>query len=112
MAKLERTLKCDLDMLLHDIDQGIRESISASLEEMTDYDIPGGRIALRVYERYSYFGGNRVSLTVLAVKQGDTVRVCGASSGGSQGVFFKLNTVGESSFLGKLSHILDRYPGV
>ncbi len=112
MAKLERTLKCDFDMLLHDIDEGIRESISASLEEMTDYDIPGGRVAMRVYERYSYFGGNRVSLTVLAIKQGDTVRVCGASSGGSQGIFFKVNTVGEKSFLGKLSQVLDRYPQV
>lgn len=99
-------------MLLHDIDQTIHQSISASLEEFADYDIPGGRVALRVYERYSYFGGNRVSLTVLAVKQGDTVRVCGASSGGSQAIFVKLNTVGEKSFLSKLSQLLDRYPQV
>lgn len=112
MAKIARILKCDLDTLLHDIDEGIRESISASLEEMTDYDIPGGRVAMRVYERYSYFGGNRVSLSVLAVQQGETVNVCGISSGGSQGIFFKLNTIGEESFLGKLSQVLDRYQQV
>ncbi|MBE6572688.1 MAG: hypothetical protein E7656_10610 [Ruminococcaceae bacterium] len=109
MAKIARVLKCDLNDLLHDIDSGIRESISASLEEMTDYDIPGGSVALRVYERYSYMGGNRVSLTVLAVKQGDTVNVCGISSGGSQGIFFKINTIGENSFLAKLEEVLDRY---
>ena len=110
MAKIARILKCDLDELMHAIDSHIRESISASLEEMTDYDIPGGRVALRVYERYSYMGGNRVSLTVLAVKQGETVNVCGISSGGSQGIFFKINTIGENSFLAKLEEVLDQYP--
>lgn len=109
MAKLERVLKCDMYSLLHDIDAGIRESISASLEEETVEQIGSATVVMRVYERYSYFGGNRVSLTVLAIKDGEKVRLSAVSSGGSQGIFLKFNTIGEKSFLSKLSQIVDTY---
>ena len=110
MAKLERVLKCDMYSLLHDIDSGIRESISASLEEETVEQIGSVTVVMRVYERFSYFGGNRVSLTVLAVKDGEKVHLSAVGSGGSQGIFFKLNTVGEKSFLSKVAQIVDSYP--
>ena len=110
MAKLGRILKCDLYSLMHDIDEGIRHgNVSASLEEETEYDIPGGKVMLRVYERYSFLGGNRVSLTILAVNQGGTTRLCATCTGGSSGIFFKLNTVGEGAFLEKLEKILAKY---
>ena len=109
MAKIERVLKCDFYMLLHDIDDGIRNgNISATLEEETEYDIPGGKAVFKVYERYSFFGGNRVSLAVLAIKQGDITKLCAVSSGGSRG-FIKINTLSESAFIEKLSKIIEKY---
>ena len=63
MAKLERHLTGDLDELLDYLHRGILNgSASASYEDGSDYESPDGlRCAVRVYERYSMMGGNRVT---------------------------------------------------
>lgn len=108
MAKLERVIQEDINHLAARIEKGILEgSMSASLEDSADYRIGDARCSVRVFERYSYFGGNRVSLSVTLFQAGDSaVRLCAVTSGGSQAVFFKLNTVGEENFLEKLEEIL------
>ena len=108
MAKLERTVNANFDQLLRCIESGIMESsISASLEESSDFRSGAARCAVRVFERYSYLGGNRVSLTVtLFQNEGGPVRVSGISTGGSQAMFFKINTFGEEAFLEKLEELL------
>jgi hypothetical protein len=56
-----------------------------------------------VFERYSWSGGNRVSLSVTLFKgDEDKIYLSAITSGGSQAVFFKLNTLGEEAFLEKL----------
>ncbi len=109
MAKLVRTLEGDLSSVLLYCDSAISKSISASLEDSDDYSVNGVRIATRVYERYSYLGGNRVSLSITAVAHDNKVRLTAITSGGSQALFFKINTFGESSFLDSLARELDRY---
>ena len=78
MAKLERTLSGDMNELLERIETGILAgSISATLEDKSDFTIGDTRCAVRVYERYSYAGSNRVSLSVtlfLSVKLGGSGR--------------------------------------
>lgn len=61
------------------------------------------KIAVRAYERFSVIGSSRVSLTLTFVSDGDFVHLTAISSGGSQAVFFKINTWGESSFLENLT---------
>ncbi|MBQ1238058.1 MAG: hypothetical protein IIX70_07220, partial [Oscillospiraceae bacterium] len=97
MAKLERTINGNFDQLLSRIENGIVEgSISASLEESSNFRSGTARCAVRVFERYSYMGGNRVSLTVtLFQNEGGPIRVSGIATGGSQAMFFKINTFGE-----------------
>ena len=56
-------------------------------------------IAVRVYERYSVAGGNRVSLNVTLVGDDRELIVSAITSGGSQALFFKINTWGEETFL-------------
>ena len=63
---------------------------------------------MRVYERYSYFGGNRVSLSVTLVGRGEELFLSAITSGGSQAMFFKVNTWGEESFLDALEEVVDR----
>ncbi len=110
MAKLERTLKGDFYTILHDIHDGILGgSVSASFEDESDLSVPGAKVVTRVYERYSYMGGNRVSLAVTLVSSGDKVHLSAITSGGSQAMFFKINTFGEGAFLDKLREIVDRY---
>ena len=108
MAKLERTINGNFDQLLSRIENGIVEgSVSASLEESSNFRSGTARCAVRVFERYSYIGGNRVSLTVtLFQNEGGPIRVSGIATGGSQAMFFKINTFGEEAFLEKLEELL------
>lgn len=108
MAKLEKILDCDFDELVKRVEKGIIEgSISASLEDQSDFISNGARCSIRVFERFSYLGGNRVSLSVTFFQNGNgPVQLSAITSGGSQAMFFKLNTLGEESFLDKLREIL------
>lgn len=110
MAKLEKTIMGDFDEILHKIENGIMAgSISASYEDGSDFRVGDIRCSVRVFERYSYMGKNRVSLNVTLFGNGDTVHISAVTSGGSQAMFFKINTFGEEAFLDKLREILDLY---
>lgn len=108
MSKYERQFTGDFNAVLNRIDDGImRGSISASYESGSDYAAGNVRCAVRVYERYSMVGGNRVSLSVTLVGEGDRLFLSGITSGGSQAMFFKLNTFGEEAFLDCLREIAE-----
>lgn len=110
MAKLERSINENFDQLLLDIESGIlNSSMSASLEESSDFRSGDARCSVRVFERYSYSGGNRVSMSVTLFQNGEDepVQLSAITAGGSQAVFFKINTWGEEAFLDKLSEVLD-----
>ena len=107
MAKLERMLEVDFDQLLKHVEDGIvRGSISASLEGGSDFSQGTARCSVRVFERYSYAGGNRVSLSVTLFQNGGPVCLSAVASGGSQAIFEKINTWGERAFLEKLEKLL------
>ena len=110
MAKLETTLTGSFDEWLHRIENGIISgSISADLEDASDFISPDGRsrCSVRVFERYSMIGENRVSLSVtLFQTDGGPIQCSAIASGGSQAVFFKINTFGEESFLEKFEDLL------
>lgn len=109
MAKIERVINRDFDQLLSTIEDGIiNGSVSASLEDSSDFRSGDARCSVRVFERYSYTGGNRVSLNVTLFQNSDEpVHLSAITAGGSQAVFFKLNTFGEEAFLDKLIELLD-----
>jgi len=112
MAKSEFTLTGNFDEILGAIENGILTgSVSASLEDKTDWLFNDLRCAVRVFERYSVIGKNRVSLNVTMVGQGDKVYLSAISSGGSQAVFFKINTLGEDAFLECINEIARGFNG-
>lgn len=108
MAKLEKTLEEDFDQLLDRIKEGILNgSETASLEDASDFRSGDARCSVRVFERYSAIGSNRVSLNVTLFQNGDEpVLLSAITAGGSQGIIFKINTFGEKAFLNKLREIL------
>ncbi len=108
MAKLERTLNGNFNEWVGKIEEGILGgSISASLEESSDFRNGDARCSVRVFERYSYAGGNRVSLSVVLFQNGDNpIHLSAIATGGSQALFFKMNTWGEEAFLDKLKELL------
>ena len=112
MARLERHLNGNFNALLHHIHEGIiGGSVSASFEDGSDWSDGDTQVAVRVYERYSWLGGNRVSLSMTLVSNGPRLFLSAITSGGSQAVFFKINRFGEDSFLGKLDTLLAGYRG-
>lgn len=110
MAKLERTLNGDFDIILNTITRGIQSgSITASLEESSDFYADGARCSVRIFERYSWLGSNRVSMSVTLFQADGKIYISASTSGGSQAAFFKINTFGEQAFLDKIRKIIYPY---
>lgn len=110
MAKYEGNLNTDFDSFLKFIDNYILTgSMSASFEDGSDYEIDNLRCAIRVYERYSFAGGNRVSLNLTIIGNKEKLYFTAIASGGSQAVFLKINDIGEESFLDKFKAGINEY---
>ena len=115
LGKIERgivegsmSVSGDFYELLRKIENGIQNSsMSASLEEFSDFESGTARCSVRVFERYSYVGDNRVSLNVTLFQNGSgPIQLSAIAAGGSQAMLFKINTWGEEAFLDKLKELL------
>ena len=112
MAKYEKQLTGDFDAFLDYLFDGIMNgSVSASYEDGSDWTTDGVRVAVRVFERFSWTGSNRVSLNLTLAGQGNSLFLTAITSGGSQAMFWKLNTMGEESFLDKVIELAEQYGG-
>ena len=112
MAIFEKTIRNqNFDTLLRKLEHVIPDSSwSAELEAGSDFKEGSARCSVRVFERYSMVGGNRLSLTLTLFQNGDEpIRLSAIAAGGSQAVFFKLNTVGEETFLSVVEKALEPY---
>ena len=109
MAKLEAALKGSFDNILARLDAGVLDaSMSASYEDGSDWRCGDVRCAVRVYERYSAVGSNRVSMSLTLVGKENDLFLTAITSGGSQAMFFKVNTWGEEAFLDTLSQVVEQ----
>ena len=110
MAIFEKTSRNkNFDKLLRKLEQEIPDSSwSANLEAGSDFKEGNARCSVRVFERYSMMGGNRLSLTLTMFQNADSpIRLSAITAGGSQAVFFKVNTLGEESFLNDVKNLLE-----
>lgn len=107
MAKLEKSISGNFDEVLSRLDEGILGgSMSASLEDGSDFECGGLRCAVHVYERYSWTGGNRLSMTLTLFGSDGDLKLSAITSGGSNAMFFKMNTIGEDAFLDTLQGLI------
>ena len=87
MAKYEKHLTGNFDELLELVTDGVLNgSMSASYEDGSDWTNGTVRCAVRVFERYSYMGGNRVSMNVTLVGNDRDLFFSAITSGGSSAV--------------------------
>ena len=106
MAKYEHRFQGNFDAALNALHSGILGgSVTASYEDGSDCAAGGVRCAVRVYERYSVVGGNRLSLTLTLVGAGENLFLSAIAAGGSQGMFLKFKTFGEDAFLEKVREL-------
>ena len=93
MAKYEKIVYGDFDRILEKLNDAVMSgSTSASYEDGSDFCQGDFRCVVRIYERYSWTGGNRVSMSLTLAGSGGEYFLSAITSGGSQGMFFKLNT--------------------
>ena len=108
MAKFEKTVSGNFSQVLKRIEDGILNgSASSTLEDSSNFISGDARCSVRVFERYSLSGQNRVSLSVTLFQNGnEPIRISAITAGGSQAAFFKINTVGEEKFLEKIKELV------
>ncbi len=110
MAQYTNHFNANFDRLLRYIEESVLQgSVSASKEGEADFDFGEVRCATRVYERYSMMGSNRLSLSVTLFGKDGDVQLSAITSGGSQAMFWKINTWGEESFLEKFISQAEAY---
>ena len=108
MAKYEKVVYGDFDSILERLNDAVMSgSTSASYEDGSDFSQGDFRCAVRIYERYSWTGGNRVSMSMTLAGSGGEYFLSAITSGGSQGMFFKMNTMGEEAFLETIAEVVD-----
>ena len=107
-----RSLVGSADALAAHLDGEIASgSVSASLENSDELSIGDARLVVRTYERFNMAGSNRVGLSVSVLAVGDQLKVALSTAGGSQAIFFKINTFGEEAFMQKGLEALDAFTG-
>ena len=102
MAIFEKTIRNqNFDTLLRKLEHAIPDSSwSAELEAGSDFKEGSARCSM--------VGGNRLSLTLTLFQNGDEpIRLSAIAAGGSQAVFFKMNTLGEDAFLKDVKQLLE-----
>jgi hypothetical protein len=110
MSRIERNLHGDFNEVLSALVNKIMYgSLSASMEAGSDYQLGEVRCAVRVFERYSMIGSSRVSLNITLLGVEQNLFLSAISSGGSQAVFFKINTFGEDAFLSTIMDVVNLY---
>lgn len=109
MAKFVKTGKGNFNEIIKKLDQEIiKGSMSSSLEDSSRSSFNNVVIETRVYERYSFLGSNRLSLTLTLVGYQDNIALTLITAGGSQAMFFKINRFGENSFLNTIKEFADK----
>ena len=110
MAKYEKRFRGSFSNFESYIHQRMMSSsMSVTYEDGSDNAIGDIKLAVRVYERYSMAGSNRVSLNITILGDEEEVFVSAITSGGSQAVFFKMNTWGEETFLDLCINAVEEY---
>lgn len=113
MARFERSFNADEKKFLEFIEyckhEVIEGSMSSSWEDGSLSSFGDTKVNVDVFERYSMFGENRVSLNITTIFNNNEVKVIAITSGGSKAILFKINTFGEDSFLKQFERIVDRY---
>jgi hypothetical protein len=84
----------------------IAENISSSTT-FEDEHWFSNNTALLTFERYSMIGSNRVSLSITITETEEGIELAAIPSGGSQAMFFKINIIGEGTFLDEFAHKLE-----
>lgn len=99
MARAERTVKGDFQTIVKTLHDAVMNgSMSASFEEESVLSGEGYECVVRVYERYSWFGSNRVSMAVTVAGSNGIYKISAITAGGSQATFSRSTPSAKRTF--------------
>lgn len=109
MAKFECEVYENFELFLNYIEEGILNgSFTATLEDGSNFQDGDLKVAVRVFERYSAFNSNRLSMNLTVIGKNDKLFVSVITSGAGNGLF-KILPIGEETFLEKFIELMRRY---
>lgn len=112
MAKFERALKGQLDVIINRIHQDIMQSaVSMKLVDESNYTIENTKIAVRVYDKYYMRSGSRASLSLTVVSHGDEVYVSAIGAGGGLGIFMNFSWGSEKNLVAVVEESIRKLGG-
>ena len=108
MVKFETKLHGDFKIYIKQIKDGIlNNSLSSTLEYQKNFESDNAKCTIMIFERYSISGKNRITLTIALYEPKEKdVELFATASGGSNGIFIKMNDFGEYSFLEVLKKVI------
>lgn len=110
MAKIEREFKGNFDEFIHYLDKEWTSlGVTSTMENFSNHKVGDVKVAVRVIERFGMLGSNRVSLNITIVGNNNDIYLSAITSGGSQAMFFKLNTISEHNFVKRFESQLNYY---
>lgn len=86
--------------IINAVDQEIEQSgMSVDIVGRNTLHLDDVTVYLRVYEKFYYRAGNRVSLTLMLCESRGEIHATAVSAGGGNGVFLRFSWGAEESFL-------------
>lgn len=112
MAKYEKLITGDFWEVLRELEQEINNSgISMQLVDESNYSSDAVNIAIRVYDKYFMRNGNRASLSLTVVGNGNAIFISAIGAGGGQGVIFNFSLGAEEEMVEIVQDCVERYWG-
>jgi hypothetical protein len=109
MAKYEKTMTCQFDMVVNRLQEDIINSgITMNLVDESNYTIGDTSIAVRVYDKYFMRNGNRASLSLTVVGHGNDIFISAIGAGGGQGIIFNFSLGAESDMVAVVEESINR----
>lgn len=100
MAKYEKAIVGEFEEVVNQLQKDISNSgISMNLVDESNYTTGDTKIAVRVYDKYFAKNGNRASLNLTIVGQGNNIFISAIGAGGGKGVLFNFSLGAEEDMV-------------
>lgn len=109
MAKYEKTMTGQFEHVLRHLENDISNSgMTMNLVDESNYSVGDTKIAVRVYDKYFMRNGNRASLSLTVVGDGNDIFISAIGAGGGQGIIFNFSLGAEDDMVAIVKDSVER----
>ena len=111
MTKYEKQIKGNFEETLSVLHTNIMDRFSMELVDESDLELGNVKIGVRVYDKYYFRNGNRTSLNLTIVGEGEDLIISAIGSGGGSGVLFNFSWGAEDDIVSIVESIVNGLAG-